>query len=449
MRKSSVHPFLLCVLALFIIVSPLAAGEKVKLTIPFRDDGLGEFHPLGAWFKNAYATYPGKDRIELDLIPMSVSEGDYFAKMALMLQSPSTAPSLIPEDTFILPADAMAGYLFPIDEYLKTYPDWSDGSYVEAIKDGATGKDGKIYGIPYDTDCRGLVYNKEIFAKADLPTEWEPASWQDILDACKAIKEKVPGAVPFWCNSGVATGEATSMQTYEMLLYGTGERLVDKDDKWIVSSPSILASLEFLEAIYRRGYGPPLSQVLNGQANTISAQQYMPNGRLGIALNGFWMPRNYRATGPAPWPGYEEKLGFAAMPTSEGQAPGKISMSGGWTFSIPAHSRVKDEAFDFMVHLMKPEVYLEALIGRGNLSARTDVGREPRYLATPFIKEATDILQYTAFRPKDPKYSIISTHIQSMVEAVVTGTAPKDAMAQFASDVIAVVGKENAVVVEP
>lgn len=32
--------------------------------------------------------------------------------------------------------------------------------------------------------------------------------------------------IPFWCNSGVATGEATSMQTYEMLLYGTGEKLL-------------------------------------------------------------------------------------------------------------------------------------------------------------------------------------------------------------------------------
>lgn len=46
------------------------------------------------------------------------------------------------------------------------------------------------------------------------------------LDACAAIKENVPDVIPFWCNSGVATGEATSMQTYEMLLYGTGEKTV-------------------------------------------------------------------------------------------------------------------------------------------------------------------------------------------------------------------------------
>lgn len=447
MRKHAPRVFALT-LILFLASVALEAGEKVKMTIPFRDDGLGLNHPFGEWFKKAYETYPKKDEIELDLIPMSVSQGDYFAKMALMLQSPATAPTMMPEDTFILPADAMAGYIIPLDEYLKNYPDWSDGSYVEAIKAGVTGHDGKVYGIPYDTDSRGLIYNKEIFAKAGLPTEWEPGNWQDILDACKAIKENVPGVVPFWCNSGVATGEATAMQTYEMLLYGTGERLIDQDGKWIVSSPGILASLEFIGTIYKGGFGPPLSQVLSGQANSIWTQQYMPKGRLGISLNGFWQIRNFYPNGPAPWPEYQEKLGFAAMPTSEGQAPGRITLSGGWAFSIPKHSRAQDQAFDFIVHAMKPEVYTDALLLRGNLSARTDVAKDPKYLATPFNAQATSFLEFTAFRPQDPRYSIISTHIQAMVEAVVTGTSPQNAMAQFASDVVASVGKENVVTLE-
>ena len=43
---------------------------------------------------------------------------------------------------------------------------------------------------------------------------------------------------------GKATGEATSMQTYEMLLYGTGERLYDDaSGKWITKSQGILDAL--------------------------------------------------------------------------------------------------------------------------------------------------------------------------------------------------------------
>lgn len=80
--------------------------------------------------------------------------------------------------------------------------------------------DGKVYGIPYCTDTRGLWYNREILTTAGVIAEgedWQPKTWDDILDACAKIKDKCPDVVPFWCNSGVATGEATSMQTYEMI----------------------------------------------------------------------------------------------------------------------------------------------------------------------------------------------------------------------------------------
>ena len=120
------------------------------------------------------------------------------------------------------------------------------------------------------------MYNRDILAQAGVISkgqDWEPKNWNDILDACKAVKEKCPDVVPFWCNSGVATGEATSMQTYEMLLYGTGERLLSDDDKWIVKSQGILDSLNFLQDIYTNGYGPDLSLVLNGQASNTSARE--------------------------------------------------------------------------------------------------------------------------------------------------------------------------------
>lgn len=92
---------------------------------------------------------------------------------------------------------------------------------------GVTASDGKVYGVPYNTDSRGLWYNKEIFKRAGLPEDWRPKNWDEVLDAARTIKEKEPDVVPIWMNMGKATGEATSMQTYEMLLYGTGERLYD------------------------------------------------------------------------------------------------------------------------------------------------------------------------------------------------------------------------------
>lgn len=421
-----------------------ASGEKQKITFTYRDDGQGDQGALWQWIQNGYDSWDQKDSVELNIAPITASEGDYFAKVALQLQSADTCPDLVCEDTFQLPNDVSAGYLTNLDEYLKGYEDWNNGSYYDSMKNGVS-SNGSVFGVPYCTDTRGLWYNKEIFKKAGLPEEWAPKTWQEVLDACATIKEKVPDVVPFWCNSGVATGEATSMQTYEMLLYGTGERLIDENGKWIVKSQGILDSLNFLDTIYKSGYGPSLSKVLNGQASNTSAREYLPQGKLAISLDGSWVTGNWEATGASPWPEAKDVLGFAAMPTKDGQDPGTITLAGGWALSIPEKSKAKDITFEFIKHLMDPSVYTKAVIAQGNIATRTDVATDAEYSSAPFKQIATDFLASADFRPQNDQYSSVSTSIQSMVEAVVSGTSPEAAMAQYATDVARTVGDDNVV----
>ncbi len=422
-------------------------AEKSVITVTFRDDGSGENSALWRWLQTAYESFEKKDSCVLDIAPITASEGDYFAKVALSLQQEKTAPDLVAEDTFQLPADVEAGYLTALDEYLVDYTDWTDGSYNELLKRGVTGDDNKVYGVPYNTDTRGLWYNKEIFKQAGLPEEWKPKTWDDILMACQTIKEKVPDVVPFWCNSAVATGEATSMQTYEMLLYGTGERLIDEaTGKWIISSQSILDTLTFLDHIYKNGYGPPLSKVLNGQASNISAREYLPQGKLVISLDGIWIAGNYLDTGVSPWPEYDEVLGFAPMPTQNGDGTQITTMAGGWAWSIPAKSDNKDITMEFIKHLMDPDIYVDALISLGSIGTRTDIADNEKYSTLPFIQTATDYLRVASFRPRDSRYSAVSSHIQTMVESVVSGTSPEDAMATYGVDVTRTVGEDNVII---
>jgi multiple sugar transport system substrate-binding protein len=420
--------------------------EKSVITVTFRDDGRGENSALWQWLQTAYDSFDRKDSCVLDIAPITACEGDYFAKVALSLQSEKTAPDLVAEDTFQLPADVEAGYLTALDDYLVSYEDWTNGSYYNFLKLGVTGADNKVYGVPYNTDTRGLWYNKEIFKQAGLPEEWNPKNWDDILNACQIIKDKVPDVVPFWCNSAVATGEATSMQTYEMLLYGTGERLLDEvTGKWIISSQSMLDTLTFLDYIYKNNFGPPLSKVLNGQASNISAREYLPQGKLVISLDGSWITGNYLDTGASPWPEYDKVLGFAPMPTQNGDGSGITTMAGGWAWSIPAKSDNKDITMEFIKHLMDPEVYVNAVISLGSIGTRTDIVDNEKYSTLPFIQTATDYLKVASFRPKDSRYSAVSSHIQTMVESVVSGTSPADAMATYGVDVTRTVGEDNVI----
>lgn len=418
-------------------------SDKCVITVTFRDDGQGENSSLWKWLQAGYESFDKKDSFELNIAPIIASEGDYFAKIALLLQSEKTAPDLVAEDTFQLTTDAEAGYLTALDDYMSSYTDWTDGFYFNSLKEGVTGADNKVYGVPYNTDTRGLWYNKEIFKMAGLPEIWEPKTWKDILFACQVIKEKVPDVVPFWCNSAVATGEATSMQTYEMLLYGTGETLLDEaTGKWIVSSQGIIDSLTFLEEIYKNDLGPPLSKVLNGQASNISARDYLPQGKLVISLDGSWIMGNYLETGAATWPEYSKILGFAPMPTQNGDGTGIITMAGGWAWSIPSKSRNKNITMEFIKHLMEPSNYVDAIVSMGSIGTRTDIVDHEKYSAMPFIQTATEYLSVASFRPKDSKYSAVSIHIQNMVESVVSGTSPADAMATYGVEVARTVGED-------
>jgi multiple sugar transport system substrate-binding protein len=428
-------------------VGDVTPVDKSVITVTFRDDGRGEDSSLWIWLQTAYDSFAKKDSCVLEIAPITACEGDYFSRIALSLQSDKTAPDLVAEDTFQLPADVEAGYLTALDEYLASYSDWADGSYYSSLKQGVTGVDNKVYGVPYNTDTRGLWYNKEIFQQAGLSEDWEPKTWEDILITCQSIKEKVPDVVPFWCNSAVATGEATSMQTYEMLLYGTGEKLLDEvTGKWIISSQGILDSLTFLDNIYQNNFGPPLSIVLNGQASNISAREYLPQGKIAISLDGSWIAGNYLATGASPWPEYSDILGFAPMPTQKGDGTGIITMAGGWAWSIPSKSDNKDITMEFIKHLMDPTVYVDALVAMGSIGTRTDIVENVKYSTMPFIQTATEYLKVASFRPKDSKYSAVSSHIQTMVESVVSGTSPEDAMATYAVDVTRTVGEDNVII---
>lgn len=418
-----------------------ASGETSKLTITFKDDGQGENHPWYVWLKSTYENWDQKDSVELDLAPITGSEGDYYTKVALQLADKNTCPDIVIEDTFQLPSDVSAGYLANLDEYVADYEDWNNGTYYDSLKAGSM-KDGSVYGIPYSSDARGIWYNKEIFKQAGLPEDWQPETWQDILDACAAIKENVPDVIPIYMNSGVATGEATSMQTYEMLLYGTGEQLMD-GDKWIVKSQAIQDTLQFISDVYTNGYGPSLSMVLNGQATNTARREYLPQQKLAMSMDGAWICANWEETGAAPWAEYTDIMGFAKMPKQNGG--GTITMSGGWTVSIAENSDNKDVAFEFIKALMTPPLYTESVIAQGSIVTRTDAAADSSYADLPFRSVATELLQEAYFRPQNEQYSTVTTSIQTMVESVVSGTSPEDAMNQYATDVARIVGDENIV----
>ncbi|MFD6314943.1 extracellular solute-binding protein [Streptomyces nigra] len=367
---------------------------------------------------------PGK---KVEFVPIKAPDSEYYTKLQQMLRSPKTAPDLVYEDTFLINSDITSGYLKPLDPYLAKWPDWDQ--FIDTAKAAAKGEDGRTYGVPDGTDTRGLWFDKGIFAKAGLPADWQPKTWDDVLDAARAIKKKVPGVTPLNVYTGKPAGEAATMQGFEMLLYGTNDGssdpLYDKaSKKWIAGSKGFKDALAFVETVYQEKLGPDVSDALDPNFGTRVRGELLPEGKLGIDLDGSWLPQDWLEGSGHEWPEWSRKLGLAAMPTQHGQAPGKVSMSGGWTWAIPAKAGNPDLAFEFVKTMQTKANAKKWYIANSGIAVRKDVAADPAYVdAQPGIKFFTDLVASTHYRPAYPAYPKVSTAIQEAMEGVTTGDA--------------------------
>ncbi len=420
--------------------STAPADETGERTITVAYQKTSAFHQLDDLFQKVKpefeAANPG---VTVKLQPIE-SEDEYFTKLALMNGSPETAPDVIYEDTFQIRSDAAAGYLLPIDEYVDKWSDWDQ--FYDAAKQAGLGDDGQTYGVSMGTDTRGIYYNKDLFAAAGLPTDWQPESWDDVIAAAEAIKASNPDVIPLNIYGGKSAGEQTSMQGFEMLMYGTDSTLYDTDaQKWVTGSAGMTDALGFYQELYAKGLGTPLDLALDPTIGGRVSTELIPEGKVAMAIDGSWLPGGW-IEGDHAWPAWEKTIGLAKMPTQTGGKPGFTSMSGGWTLAVGSQTKYPKTSFDFVAMALNQENSLKYDTENSQIAVRDDVATSDAYLSyNPTFAFFSDLVQYTHFRPATPDYSQISSELQKATESVITGDAtPEQAAASYDEALTKIVG---------
>lgn len=427
-----------------------APEGKKTLTLAYID-GSGEEKAEDGWIwqmaMNTYEKWDKKDEVELELVPYIGTESDYFTKMALDLSDKSTAPDIFYEDSFRITVDSAAGYLAPLDEFLPKWDTWADGSMIEACKEAAAGMDGSIYGIPLATDSRGIWANKSILEQAGLSADWKPATWEELLEGCRQIKERCPDVIPLWytCEEN---SEGTSMNTFEMVLYGTPDHLFDEETgKWNIRSQAMLDSLNFFKTTVKEGLTGSVSEITNTPNALNYAGEYMRSKKLAMVLTSTAVPNAFFQPGASfEWEGWDEELTLIPMPTQKGDLGGSVTMSGGYTWSVSQSCEEKELAFEFITAMMdNKEEIVSYMLKCGQLPT-VDVSEAANYQelsGRPFAEQSMELLENAQYRPHHEKYSEISTYLSQMANSVVCGAEPEEALETYSQAVISIVGEEG------
>jgi multiple sugar transport system substrate-binding protein len=387
----------------------------------------------------------GQD-VTVEFTESGIDDEDYKSRLALDL-SVGEGPDIIGFDSFWLSEFVAAGYLSPLSEVVgEAATSWDGWDQIPDAVAGSLELDGERYGIPLGTDGRVIFYRSDIFAEAGLPEDWEPQSWDDILEAARTIDEALPDVIPLQLNAGTSMGEATTLQGFIPILLGTGAELHD-GEQWLGDTPELREALTLFDEVYAEGLGDAQMQV-RADGRDRSFQEFA-EGRLAMLIESDYLWRGVIAPeGSFPIENREEVVGYTKIPAREpgGGIRGQdfVSASGGTGRVLNPNSEHPEMAWEFLQFLGSEEALTEFVTREPRVTAREDVnadvvGDDPML---SFIAEET--LPITWYRPGFEEYPQVSEAIQQMVENVVADrSSVEEAAAEYQSTLEGIVGADN------
>ncbi len=237
---------------------------------------------------------------------------------------------------------AARGALTDLTTYIESSNVVKPSEYTKALMDA--GKyEGKVYGVPYDSEIMGLFYRKDLFEEVGLNPDNPPATWDEFLNAAKALTRDTDndgridrygflllGENPYWFYPWVwqagaeLTNEAGtvplmhSKEGIEALKFFTDLHLVHK-----VAHPEFITS------------------------NSWDGRLAFENGQVAMMTAGAWLINVLREEIPS----LEGKWSTAPLPSYREAA----TTIAGDLLAIPKGTKHVDEAWKFIEFLSRPD----------------------------------------------------------------------------------------------
>lgn len=370
-----------------------SSGGKVNVTLAYSSNFVLDTAGLTTKYYNLIAKEFDQDypKAHLQLEPIPGVYSDIITKLSLMYHSASTTPDVAEMPTEQIGVFSSAGDLLALNKYIGSSAWWK--GFPKVVQgEGMSG--GKIYAVDQGENDEFLYYNKADLAKAGISLPWHPRTWQDILTAAEQIKARVPNVSPLWLNAGTSQGASGILQGAGNLIYGTSTPYIQDpaNGKWVISSPGIDATIQFVRTIESKGLNAPTSDLFN----TGAIQPFLfAKNKLAIAIGSNWYGGAWTKQVCAPcWPSASSTLGVAPVPTEFGQAPGAATTIGGWDLAVAASTPHVQYSID-LLNLME-NAQNEVLVANyaGFVAPNTTYGSSSTFtnFAPPFNAQSTAVL---------------------------------------------------------
>jgi multiple sugar transport system substrate-binding protein len=283
---------------------------------------------------------------------------------------------------------------------------------------------GKAYGLPWLLDQKYFFYNEKLLKEAGFDNP--PATWEELVDQAKVIKEKGIAEYPIIWSWSQAEAAVCDWVT---LLYGNGGMMADKDGKPAFNSPIGVKTLEWMVKTIDDGITNPSSiSSLEEDVRNVFSQ-----GKAVYALNWNYMfdlanfnKEQSQITG---------QVKAALMPAFKDSGVKSATIDGSMGFSVAATSANPDAAWAYVVYLTSKDVqdrYSAHMLPMWKTSFEGDAGKKlestspTTQVMVPMFNEQ---FPYSVVRPKVPFYPEASKALQlALQEALTKVKTPQKAL---------------------
>jgi multiple sugar transport system substrate-binding protein len=298
----------------------------------------------------------------------------------------------------------------------KPVPDWPQG-WARSISEPLY-FDGKLYTLPWHDGPECLIYRRDLF---EDPAEQKafrnqhgydlkpPATWKEYGDVARFFTR--PEKNLYGTLFAAFPDGHNTLYDFSLQLWSRGGEFIDAQGKPVLNTPEAAAAIDFYRNTIRdTSMCYPGTEKLD---STRSGDVFL-SGAVAMMVNWFgFATRCDRADSSL-----RGKVAIAPIPAAEGHLPASLSVF--WTLGIGTGSKHKQEAYDFLHFLTRPEMD-KGIVKHGTVGVRLSTWRDAEVQQqVPVYSKIEEISLNARTLPRSKNLAAFANAVDSVMVQVLT-----------------------------